>query len=84
MEKKQNYLLNAHPGNILKLLSMGERENPQKLPGTPLPNHPVNPVHPDGNPDYTNPGQGRNEPEKNDPTRVIEPNPAKPEHPQDY
>jgi hypothetical protein len=56
-------------------------ENPQKLPGIPLPNQLNTPAQPDENHDPTKPGPGGNEPEKNDPTHFIEPLPDQPELP---
>jgi len=48
------------------------RENPQPPRGIP-PHKPLTPAMPDENPDSTKPRPGGNEPEKNDPTRIVEP-----------
>lgn len=39
----------------------------------PLPNKPISPMKPDKNPDPTKPRIGGNEPDKIDPTRIVEP-----------
>ena len=50
-----------------------EREDPQKMPGIPLPNDPNMPAKPDENHDPTKITPGGNDPEKNDPPRIAEP-----------
>lgn len=47
-------------------------EDPQKEPGTPIPDEPSIPKPPDENPNPTSPEPGINEPEKDDPTRIDE------------
>ena len=79
MKKKHNDQSSQQPDGKSKRPAKTERENPQKLPGIPPPNQPNTPTLPDANPDITKPGPGRNEPEKNDPTRIVQPNPAQPE-----
>jgi hypothetical protein len=79
MENKQTDQISQPADNKSKLLICGERENPEKFPGLPLPYEPNTPTLPDANPDITKPGPGRNEPEKNDPTRIVQPPAKQPE-----
>lgn len=49
-----------------------QSEDPQKEPGTPIPDEPTVPEQPDENPDPNSPEPGINEPGINDPTRIDE------------
>ncbi|OFX20926.1 MAG: hypothetical protein A2033_19640 [Bacteroidetes bacterium GWA2_31_9] len=55
-----------------KITTEKKRKKPQKEPAKPHPKQPTEPTSPDENHDPTRPLPGGNEPEKIDPTRIVE------------